>query len=79
MPDAIFTDAGLSALRDLLIRLEWTESDAWIRVSELSELFPETLAQDTPTFSSMPASEAAHLVAELQRILSEENVAVETT
>ena len=49
-----------------------TESDAWILVSELPETFRHTLMQETPTFASMPADEAAELIRELERLLVEE-------
>ena len=53
------------------MELEWTESDAWILVSELPETFPNTLMQETPTFASMPAQETAQLIRELERLLTE--------
>ena len=62
----------INRVRALLVDLEWTESDAWILISELSEMFPSTLMQDTPTLGSMPAEEAAELIRELERILAEE-------
>jgi hypothetical protein len=54
------------------VDLEWTESDAWILVSEFPETFRNTLRQDTPTFASMPADEAAELIRELERMLVED-------
>jgi len=53
------------------VELEWTESDAWILVSELPETFPNTLMQETPTFASMLAQETAQLIRELERLLTE--------
>jgi hypothetical protein len=61
----------INRVRALLVELDWTESDAWIRISELPEMFPSTLKQDTPTFASMAAEEAAQLIRELERILAE--------
>jgi hypothetical protein len=52
--------------------LDWTESDAWILVAELPEVFRETLMQETPTFASMPADETVELIRELERLLAEE-------
>ena len=62
----------INRVRALLVELEWTESDAWILISELSEMFPSTLMQDTPTFASMPAEEAAELIRELEGMLGEQ-------
>jgi hypothetical protein len=58
-------------VRALLVDLDWTESDVWIRIWELPEISPSTLMQDTPTFASMPTEEAAELIRELERILGE--------
>ena len=35
-------------------------------------MFQSTLTQETPTFASMPAEEAAELIRELECILAEE-------
>jgi hypothetical protein len=56
------------------VELEWTESDAWIRIWELPEMFRSTLMQEMPTFASMPAEETTELIRELERILAEESV-----
>ena len=61
----------IKRIRALLVELEWTETDAWILVSELPETFPNTLMQETPTFASMPAQETAQLIRELERLLTE--------
>ena len=62
----------INRVRALLVELEWTESDAWIRIWELPEIFRSTLMQETPTFATMPAEETAELIRELERILAEE-------
>ena len=67
-----FNSDPVERIRALLVEMEWTESDAWILVSELSDAFPLTLMQDTPTFASMPADEASGLICELERMLKEE-------
>jgi hypothetical protein len=65
-------NAQVQRVRALLVDLKWTESDAWILVSELPETFRNTLMQETPTLASMPANEAAELIRELERLLVEE-------
>jgi hypothetical protein len=62
----------IDRVRALLVELEWTESDAWIRLWELPETFRGTLMEETPTFASMPSEEVAELIRELERILAEE-------
>ncbi|MCZ6654215.1 MAG: hypothetical protein O7D91_14460 [Planctomycetota bacterium] len=62
----------INRVRALLVDLEWTESDAWIRIWELPEMFRSTLMQETPTLASMPAEEATELIRELESILAEE-------
>jgi hypothetical protein len=61
----------MSILRTLLVDLEWAESDAWVLTWELSDIFPGTLMQDTPTSASMPAEDSAEPIRELERILAE--------
>jgi hypothetical protein len=72
MPADVANNDQINRVRALLVEMEWTESDAWILVSELPETFRSTLMQDTPTFASMPAEEAAQLIRELERILAED-------
>lgn len=72
MPADVAHNAQVQRVRALLVDLEWTESDAWILVSELPETFRHTLMQETPTFASMPADEAAELIRELEHLLVEE-------
>lgn len=72
MPVEAANNAQIQRVRALLVDLEWTESDAWILVSELPEMFRNTLMQETPTFASMPAEDAAELIRELERLLVEE-------
>ena len=72
VPTDVANNDQINRVRALLVELEWTESDAWILISELSEMFPRTRLQDTPTFASMPAEEAAELICELERMLEEE-------
>ncbi len=72
MPADVANNDQINRARALLVELEWTESDAWIRIWELPETFRKTLMQETPTFASMPAEEAAELIRELERILAEE-------
>jgi hypothetical protein len=71
MPGDVANNDQINRVRALLVELEWTESDAWILVSELPETFQGTLMQETPTFASMPVDEAAKLIRELERILAE--------
>jgi hypothetical protein len=72
MPDPVANTAQVQRVRALLVDLEWTESDAWIVVSESPETFRRTLMQETPTFASMPADEVVELIRELERLLVEE-------
>jgi len=72
MPDDVASKDQITRVRALLVELEWTESDAWILVSELPETFRSTLMQETPTFASMPAEETAELIRELERLLGEQ-------
>jgi hypothetical protein len=69
---ATATTNQVQRIRDLLLQLEWTESDAWILVSELADSFPVTLDQHTPTLNSMPESESAVLIQRLEELLTEE-------
>ena len=62
----------IKRIRALLVELEWTESDAWILVSESPETFPDTSLQESPTFASMLAEESAQLIRELERLLAEQ-------
>jgi hypothetical protein len=71
MPTDVASNDQIKRIRALLVELEWTESDAWILVSELPETFPNTLMQETPTFASMLAQETAQLIRELERLLTE--------
>lgn len=71
MPTDVASNDQIKRIRALLVELEWTESDAWILVSELPETFPTTLMQETPTFASMRAQETAQLIRELERLLTE--------
>ena len=72
MPTHVANNDQINRVRALLVELEWTESDAWIRIWELPETFRRTLMQEMPTFASMPAEETAELIRELERILAEE-------
>ena len=72
---ATATTNQVQRIRDLLEQLEWTESDAWILVSELPDSFPATLDQNTPALSSMPGYESAVLIQRLEELLSEEEKA----
>ncbi len=72
MPVDVASNDQVNRVRSLLVDLEWTESDAWIRIWELPEIFRRTLMQETPTFASMPTEEAAELIRELESILAEE-------
>jgi hypothetical protein len=69
---ATATTNQVQRIRDLLLQLEWTESDAWILVSELADSFRATLDQHTPTLNSMPESESAVLIQSLEELLTEE-------
>ena len=72
MPADVANNDQIDRVRALLVELEWTESDAWIRIWELPETFRRTLMQETPTFAFMPSEEVAELIRELERILAEE-------
>ena len=71
MPTDVASNDQIKRIRALLVELEWTESDAWILVSEVPETFPNTLMQEAPTFASMRAQETAQLIRELERLLTE--------
>ena len=74
MPAEVANNDQINRVLALLVELEWTESDAWIRIWELPETFRRTLMQETPTFASMPAEETAELIRELERTPAEEYV-----
>ncbi len=77
MPIDVASKDQIQRVRTLLVDLDWTASDAWILVSELTDKFPGTLEQDTPTFETMPIEEMAELIKELELMLADEGQAVQ--
>lgn len=58
-------------IRALLVELDWTESDAWILMSELPETFGGTLTKKMATIESLSSDEAAVLIRELELLLAQ--------